>query len=195
MLFKRGKKSYTVYTVGAPVLKRIAQPVPVVTPEIRELAADMLAALRVFNGIGLAAPQYGQSLRMVVLDVPADSNTGTAGEVTLLPRMPLAVINPEIAALSDQTCEREEGCLSVPEIFAPVVRPARVVFRAQTLDGEFLEYECGGLLGRCIQHELDHLDGKLFIDRLVPEAAGRIRGDLEKLRRIGQSTNYRRKSR
>jgi peptide deformylase len=66
------------------------------------------------------------------------------------------------------------------------------VFRAQTLDGEFIEAECGGLLGRCIQHELDHLDGKLFTDRLTADAARRVRGDLERLKRIGQSTNYRR---
>ena len=93
---------------------------------------------------------------------------------------------------SSQVNEREEGCLSVPDIYAPVVRPDTVVFRAQTLDGEFIEYECGGLLGRCIQHELDHLDGILFTDRLAPEAERRIRGDLNRLKSIGQSCNYRR---
>lgn len=195
MLFSSKRKSFTVYTAGAAILKQIAKPVPVVSDEIRQLAADMLAAMRVFNGIGLAAPQYGAALRLVVFEVPADSDTGTPGECLLLPKMPLTVVNPEIVAASPETCEREEGCLSVPDIFAPVIRPTRVVFRAQTLDGEFFEVECGGLLGRCIQHELDHLEGKLFTDRLTPEAMRRIRGDLEQLHRIGQSNNYRRKSR
>jgi peptide deformylase len=192
MLFNKKKHSYVVYTAGAAVLKKIAEPVTVVTPEIRQLAADMMQAMRVFNGIGLAAPQYGESLRMVVFDVPAENSCGTPGEVNLLPRMPLAVINPEIIMRSSQVNEREEGCLSVPDIYAPVVRPDTVVFRAQTLDGEFIEYECGGLLGRCIQHELDHLDGILFTDRLAPEAERRIRGDLNRLKSIGQSCNYRR---
>ena len=195
MLFRSNRKSYTVFTAGAGVLKQVAKPVVAVTDEIRELAAEMLGALRVFNGIGLAAPQYGKSLRMVVFEVPADSDTGTPGERLLLPKMPLTVINPEIVAASQEQCEREEGCLSVPDIFAPVVRASRVVFRAQTLDGEFFEVECGGLLGRCIQHELDHLDGKLFTDRLTPAAMRQVRGDLERLYRIGQSNNYRRKSR
>ena len=194
MFFPNHKKSYTVYTAGAGVLKQIAKPVAVVSDEIRTIAGEMFAAMRVFNGIGLAAPQYGHSLRMVVFDVPADSNTGTSGENALLPRMPLVVINPEIVAYSTEKNTREEGCLSVPEIYAPVERPVCVVFRAQTLDGEFIEAECGGLLGRCIQHELDHLDGKLFTDRLKPEVARAVRGDLERLKKIGQSSNYRRKS-
>lgn len=194
-MFSNHKKSYTVYTAGAGVLKQIAKPVAVVSDEIRTVAGEMLEAMRVFNGIGLAAPQYGHSLRMVVFDVPADSNTGTAGENALLPRMPLTVINPEIITYSREKDTRDEGCLSVPEIYAPVERPAVVVFRAQTLDGEFIEAECGGLLGRCIQHELDHLDGKLFTDRLAPDVARAVRGDLERLKRIGQSSNYRRKSR
>lgn len=194
MFFPNHKKSYTVYTAGAGVLKQIAKPVAVVSDEIRTIAGEMFAAMRVFNGIGLAAPQYGHSLRMVVFDVPADSNTGTPGENALLPRMPLVVINPEIVAYSTEKNTREEGCLSVPEIYAPVERPVCVVFRAQTLDGEFIEAECGGLLGRCIQHELDHLDGKLFTDRLKPEVARAVRGDLERLKKIGQSSNYRRKS-
>ena len=192
MFFKNKKESCVVYTAGAAVLKKIAEPVAVVTPEIRQLASDMIKAMRYFNGIGLAAPQYGKSLRLVVFDVPNENKSGTPGEDILLPKMPLAVINPEIVMRSSQTTEREEGCLSVPDIYAPVVRPATVVFRAQTLDGEFIELECGGLLGRCIQHELDHLDGYLFTDRLAPDVERRIRGDLNRLKSAGQSCNYRR---
>ena len=192
MLFKNKKESFVVYTVGAAVLKEIAPPVISVDQEIRDLAEEMNKAMRFFDGIGLAAPQYGKSLRLVVFDVPKQNSTGTPGEEYLLPKMPLAVINPEIIARSAQVTEREEGCLSVPGIYAPVVRPSSVVFRAQTLDGEFLEFECGGLLGRCIQHELDHLDGFLFTDRLSPDAERAIRGDLNRLKSAGQNRNYRR---
>ena len=192
MFFKNKKKSFVVYTAGAAVLKEVAAPVVAVDDEIRQLASEMLDAMRVFNGIGLAAPQYGKSLRLVVFDVPMENSTGTPGEEYLLPKMPFAVINPEIIARSGKTEERDEGCLSVPDIYAPVVRPASVVFRAQMLDGEFIELECGGLLGRCIQHELDHLDGFLFTDRLSTAAENAIRGDLNRLKSIGQSCNYRR---
>ena len=192
MLFKNKKESFVVYTAGAAVLKEIASPVVSVNQEIRDLAEEMIKAMRFFDGIGLAAPQYGKSLRLVVFDVPKQNSTGTPGEEYLLPKMPLAVINPEIIARSAQVTEREEGCLSVPGIYAPVVRPSSVVFRAQTLDGEFFEFECGGLLGRCIQHELDHLDGFLFTDRLSPDVERAIRGDLNRLKSAGQNRNYRR---
>ena len=192
MIFKKSGNSRIVYTIGAPVLREIAAPVAVVDDSIRELASEMLGAMRYFNGIGLAAPQYGHSLRMVVFDVPSENSTGTAGEEFLLPRMPLTVINPEIVMRSNKMVEGDEGCLSVPGIYAPVVRPETVVFRAQTLDGEFFEIECGGLLARCIQHELDHLDGFLFTDRLAPDVERRIRGDLNRLKSAGQSCNYRR---
>ena len=156
MMFKKNGNSRIVYTVGAPVLREIAAPVAVVDDQIRQLAADMIDAMGYFNGIGLAAPQYGKSLRLVVIDVPQESNTGSPGEVLLLPKMPLVLVNPEI------------------------------------MDGDFIEIECGGLLGRCIQHELDHLDGKLFTDRVEPDTARQIRGDLDRLTRIGQSRNFRR---
>lgn len=194
MFFKNKKESFVVYTAGAAVLKEIARPVVAVDSEIRQLADEMIKAMHFFDGIGLAAPQYGKSLRLVVFDVPKQNSTGTPGEEYLLPRMPLAVINPEIVARSAQTAEREEGCLSVPGIYAPVVRPVSVVFRAQTLDGEFFELECGGLLGRCIQHELDHLDGFLFTDKVSASVERSIRGDLNRLKSAGQNCNYRRLS-
>lgn len=192
MIFKKNGKSHIVYTVGAPVLREKAAPVALVDEGVRQLAADMIEAMYFFNGIGLAAPQYGHSLRLVVIDVPEDSNTGSPGEMLLLPKMPLTLINPEIIMSSgDEVC-REEGCLSVPGLYAPVCRPSKVVLRTQTIDGEFIEIECGGLLGRCVQHELDHLDGKIFTDRLTPEVAGKVRGDLDRLVRIGQTKNFRR---
>ena len=103
--------------------------------------------------------------------------------------------NPEITAVSGDVAERDEGCLSVPEIYAPVVRPARVAFRAQLLSGIPIEGECGGLLGRCLQHEIDHLDGYLFTDRLSPEAARRIEGQFKRLVEFGKSHDFRRVTR
>ena len=192
MIFKRNSNSRIVYTIGAPVLREIAAPVSVVDDQIRQLAVDMIDAMGYFNGIGLAAPQYGKSLRMVVIDVPQESNTGSPGEALLLPKMPLVLINPQIVMSSDKCESRDEGCLSVPGLYAPVCRPERVVLRTQIMDGDFVEIECGGLLGRCIQHELDHLDGKLFTDRLDAADARKVRGDLDRLTKIGQSKNFRR---
>lgn len=193
-MFFKNKKRYVVHTVGDPVLREKAKPVPAVTPEIRQLAASMIESMQAFEGIGLAAPQAGESLRLVVFDVPLDSmgDSPSIGEQLLLPKMPLAVINPEVVASSEQLTSRDEGCLSLPELFAPVIRPASVVFRAQTLDGEWIECECGGLLGRCIQHELDHLDGTLFVDRLTPEAARTVERELKQLIRFGERHHFHR---
>lgn len=193
-MFFKNKKRYVVHTVGDPVLREKAKPVAAVTPEIRQLAASMIESMQAFEGIGLAAPQAGESLRLVVFDVPLESmgDTPSTGERLLLPKMPLAVVNPEIVASSENLTSHDEGCLSLPDLFAPVVRPASVMFRAQTLDGEWIECECGGLLGRCIQHELDHLDGTLFIDRLTPEAARTVERELKQLIRFGERHHFHR---
>lgn len=193
-MFFKNKKRYVVHTVGDPVLREKAKPVAAVTPEIRQLAASMIESMQAFEGIGLAAPQAGESLRLVVFDVPLESmgDTPSTGERLLLPKMPLAVVNPEIVASSEDLTSHDEGCLSLPDLFAPVVRPASVVFRAQTLDGEWIECECGGLLGRCIQHELDHLNGMLFIDRLTPEAARTVERELKQLIRFGERHHFHR---
>lgn len=196
MIFKRGQQ-HVVYTAGAPVLREIAKPIAQVTSEIVTLAESMLYTLRLFNGIGLAAPQIGKSLRLVVFEVPENENGQypTPGEEQLLPKMPLAVINPEIISTSGEIVERDEGCLSVPDIWAPVPRPERIVWRATTLADEQIECECGGLLARCIQHELDHLNGVIFTDRTTPQAATEIKEDLDRLIKRGGSCQYRRMKR
>ena len=193
MLFK-GKKRMSVCTLGAPVLSQVAEPVHQVDQETVKLAQEMYEAMVAFNGIGLAAPQYGVSKRMVVIDVPQESVEGvpTPGEEQLLPRMPLVLIDPEILSYSTNKATRDEGCLSVPDVYAPVERPEKVILRSLTLDGDIVECECGGLLGRCIQHELDHLDGKLFTDRLTPEAYREVAGDLKRLRRLGEGKSFQR---
>lgn len=171
----RGARRMRVLACGHPALRRHSEPVTAVTPELRELAGRMIVT--VFEnetaGVGLAAPQVGVNTRLIVLathdpNKPPASAT-SAGELLLNPRMPLALINPEVIWFSAETETREEGCLSVPEAAGPVERPARVVLRASTLDGELIQVECAGLLGRCIQHEIDHLDGILFVDRLRDE--------------------------
>ena len=191
MLFN-SKRRITLKTLGDKILASVAEPVLNVDDEIRRIAGEMIEATVVFNGIGLAAPQYGVSKRMVVLDVPLDSMSElpTPGEELLLPRMPLVLINPEIISTSSSKSTRDEGCLSVPDIYAPVERPEKVVLRSMTLDGEMIEVECGGLLGRCIQHELDHLEGKCFTDRLSPEAASEVAGEIKRLIRYGEKKSF-----
>jgi len=195
----KAKKRYEVRTAGDRVLSATAAPVAAVTPEICRLAENMILCMDAFDGIGLAAPQYGESLRLIVVDVPLPDE-GAAGELTefearMYDAMPVALVNPEVTGRSDAVCEREEGCLSVPQIWAPVVRPERIAFRAQLLDGSVVEGECGGLLARCLQHETDHLDGVLFTDRLSPDAGERIAGQMKRLLEAGSRCNYRRVTR
>ena len=193
-MLKKPRFKHPVRTFGAPVLRERAQAIPAITAEVRELAADMTRAMRFYDGVGIAAPQVGVSKRLVVFDVPfPEEREGLSpGEEALLPLMPLAVVNPEIVGESSALSEHEEGCLSVPGIFAPVVRPERVVLRAMLLDGSVIEYECGGLLGRCVQHELDHLDGMLFTDRVEPAALEEHSRELEELERNGKKRDFRR---
>jgi peptide deformylase len=190
-MFFRRKKKYTVYTYGAEVLKKPAAEIKEVTEEMREIAEDMLFSMQLFDGIGLAGPQYGVHKRIVALAVPMPNQGAVSpGEALLLPRMPMVIINPEIIAVGETTDIAEEGCLSVPEIYAPVERPQFIQFRAQTLDGELIECECGGLLARCLQHEVDHLDGVLFVDRLTEEDFSSIEFKLKRLKKSGNKKDF-----
>ena len=122
---------------------------------VRELAPKMLATMYKAPGIGLAAPQVGVMLRMAVVDLQKDDK-----------RDPLVLINPEIVAESSEMATREEGCLSLPNQYADVTRPARIKLRWLALDGSKQEMEADDLMATCIQHELDHLDGVLFVDHI-----------------------------
>ena len=122
---------------------------------VRELAPRMLATMYKAPGIGLAAPQVGVLLRMAVVDLQKDDK-----------RDPLVLINPEIVAESSEMATREEGCLSLPNQYADVTRPARIKLRWLALDGSKQEMEADDLMATCIQHELDHLDGVLFVDHI-----------------------------
>lgn len=138
-----------------PVLARTAEPVEEITEELRTLAADMVETMYAEQGIGLAAPQVGECCRLVVIDVSGpDERTDL-----------ITLVNPQIIEAEGET-ESEEGCLSVASYRSVVARSETVKVKAQDLEGNDLEINADGILAICLQHELDHLDGKLFIDRI-----------------------------
>jgi peptide deformylase len=176
-----------VCIAGEDVLRRRSKPVRAITDEVRDLAERMIVTMfeGETRGVGLAAPQVGVNVRLITVatqddpfDLPPDASPG---ERVLGPRMPIALVNPEIVSASDVYSACSEGCLSIPGVNGDVVRPDSVVVRATLLDGEAIELDCGGLLGRCIQHEIDHLDGVLFTDRLDDEGKRRVSGQLKVL--------------
>ena len=142
-------------------LRLVSAPVASVTPEIRKLAEDMLETMYDAPGIGLAAIQIGEPLRLVTLDVSKKSD-----EDEETPKAPMVFVNPEVTWSSEEKNVYEEGCLSIPEYYEEVERPARVKVRYMDLDGAIQEIEADGLLATCLQHEIDHLNGVLFIDYL-----------------------------
>jgi peptide deformylase len=155
-----------------PVLKAKAAPVAQVDDRLRQLAADMFETMYKAPGIGLAAPQVGIAERLVVLDV-------AEGEE----RRPMVLVNPEILWKSGERGTAEEGCLSLPGQFAEVTRPLAVKVRFLDEQGEARELEAEGLLARCVQHEIDHLDGVLFVDHLSALKRNMIMRRLIKTRR------------
>jgi len=170
---------------GHPALRQKCQPVTVVDERLHELAADMIETMVDANGVGLAAPQVGESMRLAVVDVSHDpecvSLLKVNGEVAeLASLMPLVFINPELT-YSQEKQSAVEGCLSIHDIRAEVRRPAAVIARLTRLDGSVLEIETDGLLARAIQHETDHLNGVLFVDRLSAVAKVTMKNRLRKL--------------
>ena len=155
---------------GSDVLREVAQPVSEVTDEIRQLAQDMLDTMYDSDGVGLAAPQVGISKRIIVIDVNPND----------LGCEPMALINPEIVEQEGQV-DAEEGCLSVPDVRGEVKRAEKVLAKALNIDGRKVHVEGEDLLARALQHEIDHLNGVLFIDHL-----GRLKQQLIKkqLRKI-----------
>ena len=146
----------TILTYGNKILRKRAAPVPKVSAAMKILADDMLAAMYEANGIGLAAPQVGESLRLIVIDVSGDEKK----------REPRIFFNPEILEMQGKIlCE--EGCLSVPEVWANVTRAEIITVKAMDREGKSFELkDVTGLLARCIQHEIDHLEGVLFVDKI-----------------------------
>jgi len=178
-----------VVKYGNPCLRRKSVPVENVTTETRDLADRMIVAMMdaETGGVGLAAPQVGVNTRLIVIAThdPAEPTlpNASAGERLLGARMPLALVNPEVTVVGDKRGAANEGCLSVPEVSADVERPLAVMLQTETLDGEKIEVECAGLLARCLQHEIDHLDGILFVDRLPDPVRCECDADLKVIER------------
>jgi peptide deformylase len=160
---------------GAPVLHRPADPVASVTPEIQTVIDDLVQTMYAAPGIGLAAPQIGVPLRIFVVDVTAGRSTGEL----------IVMVNPEFVEREGMQVE-DEGCLSVPGFNASVVRPARTVVKGLDRQGVERTVEATGLLARAFQHEIDHLDGTLFIDRLRGIKRDLIVRRIQKLKRSGK---------
>jgi peptide deformylase len=167
-----------IVEVPDPRLRQISSPVEEVTDEIRELVADMFETMYAAPGIGLAAIQVGVAKRILVIDLQEPEEEG--GEPV---KDPHVFINPEILQHSDQEVPYTEGCLSVPDQFAEVDRPDRIRARWLDLDGKQQEQDIDGLLAVCLQHEMDHLNGVLFIDHLSRLKRDMILKKLTKLRK------------
>ena len=172
---------------GDPVLRAKGARIETVDEAIRELAANMVETMHAANGVGLAAQQVGEVLQLTVLDVSLVEDrpsTLKLNGVEMDPKtaMPLVLLNPELT-LSDEEDLGLEGCLSFPEITADIWRASSVVLRAQTLEGETVEIEAGGLLARALQHEVDHLNGVLFIDRMSAATKVALRSRLKRMQK------------
>ncbi len=157
-----------------PRLKKMCEPVADLSDDLRTLADDMLKTMYDAPGIGLAAPQVGVLQRLIVLDCIKDAED--------TPR-PLAMFNPEVVSASDETNVYEEGCLSIPEQFADVTRPSEVEVQWMDRNGALQSEVFTGLWATCVQHEIDHLNGKLFIDYLKPLKRQMITRKMVKLKR------------
>ncbi len=175
---------------GDPVLRAKGKKIEATNEEIRQLAADMLDTMRAARGLGLAAQQVGVPVQLTVIDVAALQQERPSGmtidgkPVDIDQYMPMTLINPQL----ELSAEREsgtEGCLSFPDMSSEIVRASKVKVRAQSLEGEPIVFEATGLLGRALQHEIDHLNGVLFIDRMNSATKAGLAGRLKRLQKEG----------
>lgn len=171
-----------IYETPDPVLRQISSPVEEITPELQTLIDDMFVTMYAAPGIGLAAIQVGVPKRLLVIDLQEPESDEEGAEPVKDPRV---FINPEILESSDITVPYNEGCLSVPDQYAEVLRPDRIRARWQERDGTVREEWIEGLLAVCLQHEMDHLNGILFIDHLSRLKRDMIMKKLVKARRDG----------
>ena len=170
---------------GDPVLRKKGKQIDKITEEIRTLAEDMIETMHDAHGVGLAAQQVGESIQLTVVDVSDAENRPSrmwidGQEVDPKDHMPLILINPQLE-LSRETEIGPEGCLSFPEITADITRAERVTVKALDVDGKPVSFEAEGLLSRAVQHETDHLNGILFIDRMSSAAKATLGSKLKKL--------------
>ena len=177
----------SILQYGDPILRAKGKQIEKIDDHIRELAAEMIETMHAANGIGLAAQQVGEALQLAVLDVSQIEDRPSTlklngKDVDPTASMPLVLINPEIE-LGGETEIGTEGCLSFPEITGQIERSESTMARAQNLEGDKIEIEASGLLARAIQHEVDHLNGILFIDRMNSAAKAALSSRLKRLQK------------
>lgn len=170
---------------GHPVLRKKGERIESITPEIKKLIADMFETMEENHGVGLAAQQIGVAKQLTVIDVRAVTDRPSTLELDGKPAevdniMPLVLINPEVTAAGEQATGGE-GCLSFPEIYAEISRPSTVDVKALDAKGKPIAFRCGGLLARAVQHETDHLNGLLFIDRMDKKTKAELQPELDDL--------------
>ncbi|MEW6156624.1 MAG: peptide deformylase [Verrucomicrobiota bacterium] len=170
---------------GHPVLRQKGERVTEVTPEVRAFVDDLLETMDAARGVGLAAQQVGRALQVAVVDVTEITDRPSTLHLEgkpadVLAFMPVVLINPEVKPIADPV-SGPEGCLSFPEMYAEISRPESVEVTAWNAAGEKYSFCCGGLLARAVQHEVDHLNGILFIDRMSPEKKRELKPELEAL--------------
>jgi peptide deformylase len=171
----------------APVLRAKGREVGAITPAIRKLVDDLFETMRAARGVGLAAQQIGQAIQVAVIDITGVKERPSKMWIDGKPVdpesfMPLVLINPVVKGTKTKVVGHE-GCLSFPELTLDIARSQRVSVKTRTLDDKTFEFDAGGLLGRAVLHEVDHLHGKLFIDHITAEERRAIREDLEHIRR------------
>jgi peptide deformylase len=173
---------------GHPVLRKKGARIETITPEILQLILDMFETMEANKGVGLAAQQIGQALQLTVIDVTGITDRPSTLELHGQPTdisalMPLVLINPEVTPAGD-VVKGGEGCLSFPEIYADIERPGLVDVKALNQKGQPIEFRCGGLLARAVQHETDHLNGLLFIDRMDKQVKLELKEELDELQAV-----------
>ncbi len=170
-----------------PILRKKGAPVTAFNAALKKLAAEMVEAMQAAEGIGLAAQQVGHAIQLCVVDLrPAEAKFNWAYDGARLPLelfMPLALVNPEVAAVPEPETVYEEGCLSFPHIRGDVFRPDKITVKFKDVTGHAHVLQCDGLLGRCVQHEVDHLHGVLYIDRMAKDVLARLEPELKALRK------------
>lgn len=166
-----------------PRLRKKGVKVKEITPELKKLAEDMLETMYSFKGIGLAAAQVDRQVRLIVIDTrPRENGRYKLEDLTEMEKaipQPLVLFNPEVVSKQGKTTY-DEGCLSVPTYYETVTRADIIELKALDIDGKPVHFTTDGLLAICIQHEIDHLDGKLFIDRLSPIKSARLKSKIKK---------------
>lgn len=175
----------SIVKYGDPVLRRKGARIETITPAVKELITAMFATMAEEQGIGLAAQQVGEALQLAIVDVRPVADRPSTLELNGAPAdpnafMPLVLINPELKPCADPVAG-PEGCLSFPEIYADIKRPESITVSTLNGEGQRLEFKCGGLLARAIQHEVDHLNGILFIDRMDSADKRKLQADIDEV--------------